>query len=86
MWCKVPDDIDIIAKETQVHTFSFETVDFSQVAALHELSQFIYGWIILKRVSYHQYPLSLLSQCNQFLRLSDTGGKWLLNEYVLIMQ
>src|SRR5205085_9658825 len=54
MRSKVPDHIDIVAKKSQVHAFSFDAVDFSEFTALYKLAQFINSGAVFKGMSHHQ--------------------------------
>ena len=86
MGSKVPDHVDIIAKESQVHAFSFDAVDFPEFTALYELAQFIYSGAVFKGMPHHQDELLFPGNGHKFFGLCHIGGERLFNQDMFAVQ
>src|ERR1700736_1814095 len=62
---QVPDHVNVLAKESQVHALGFDAIDHSQVTAAHQLAQLVDGRIIFKGMAYHQDTSLPFRQGNQ---------------------
>ncbi len=79
MRSKIPDHIDISTEQTQVQPLCFNTINLTQIATLHQFTQFVHCRAVFEGVPYHQYPLLLLSQFSQLFCLSNIRCQRFLN-------
>ena len=80
---EVPDDVDVMLEQAEIHSRRVEVIERSQRAAVDELTDLPDGAVEHERVIDHELEVFPLCQLDQLLGLLRRRREWLLNEHML---
>ena len=80
---KVPDDVHVVLKKTQINPYGVEVVEVSKDMVFDELLEFLDGACVEEGMIHHDFLVFLLGQLDEFLRLGDRVSERLFDEDAL---
>ncbi len=83
---QIPNDVDIVLKQTEVDAYGIEIIDVADIAVIQILFDQPHGAGVNKGVIQHQHQLFLIRQFHQFFGLRRGGGHGFFEHHVFAGQ